>query len=196
MEKMKLVMILALLGGILMAVSLAMPWYYQETEIAGESTRADFFWTEVEGEEDTTSYEDAEQDNTGSVFQTTQIFAILGTVFSFLAFLFVMLKMKGSLGLGTPIIMIVVLLGFIFSILAPVYLMTALPGARGDDMPEGMEDEIGYTDSFSGSKEVDGGLFGTIKTTWGGGTGWILALVAGILNLIAFVFFMMSKNEL
>lgn len=205
MDKPKVAMILFLIGGIIMAISLVQPWYYRVIDSdAGLTGRSFYTWTEVEVElsgfpTQTESYEDLEWDNIASVFQMTMIFAVMATIFSFLGFLLILLKRRGSLGLGTPIIMIVVLLGFLFAIIAPVYLMTNLPAAiKEDEFGEGVEDDIGWSEDFSGEKDLEEQPppIGQQTARWGGSVGFMAAWLAGILNLIGFLLFFLGRNDL
>jgi hypothetical protein len=194
MEKMKMVMILALIGGILMTVSLGLIWHTieMESDVGGQKSTMEMEYGLFEGTMGnvTASYSDM-RGPVGDTYTTTSYMVILGVIFSFLTFLFLLLKNMGKIGFGFPMFAIVVLLAFLFSILAPLYLMTALPGAWKDSGAKG----AGFDENFQGEKK--GQYFGVeVNSTYGPSTGWYIALVAGIINLLALIFFYLGKDEL
>jgi hypothetical protein len=80
---------------------------------------------------------------------------------------------------------VVGILGFVVLLVAPLYVMTALPGAMSADSVSVIpgEDTGAFSFGFWGSQSFNFGGFAS-SVSYGGGWGWFLALVAGIMLLI------------
>lgn len=164
--------VLAIVALILLSLTFVTAWYSVTFEVGDEDMTNDFYFTETESDGETEEYED--DSDVGDTFSNTRILvvvAIIGTILGIIGALMVaMEKMSPKIGA------ILVLIGFIFALIAPVYLMVELPNAMEED-ETGVE---GMQEDFFGSEETD---FGDIS--WGGTTAWFMAIVAGILNIVA-----------
>ena len=194
MQKWILAFIFALLGVILLGIAMGSSWFQVKYEYDGEredssvnmKLREMIFIIEYNSSGDlekTYSYSDEMYDDSDipQIMNLTFIFTNLALILTMLVIVFAILIVikKGSMA---KIGMIVALLAFVFALIAPLYLMVALPGTFDE---KGDESEAGPQDSFFGSSEAST-EDGTIKTTWGGTTGWFLAIVASVFNLLAF----------
>ncbi len=201
MEKKAMIgVVMAIIAVILIGISLAMPWYgiNSKTEAMGQSAEynIDFYLDHVgaknpmTGEYETHSYSESNAtSNIKNTFQTTQILDIVGLVLVLVGFIGALMLAMGKMKKNIAIIL--VLLGFIFALIAPMYLMTSLPPAIKADSG-GYAPKIG--DSFFGSESENlGGVSATVS--WGGSTGWFMALIAAILMIIALIFVFLSKPE-
>ncbi len=197
--------VMAIIAVILIGISLIMPWYgiNAKTEAMGQSAEVnmDFYLDHagmknpLTGEYETHSYSEGNTtSNMKNVFQTTQMLDIVGLVLVLVGFIGAIMLAMGKMKKNIAVIL--VLLGFIFALIAPMYLMTALPPAMKDDMGGStstmFSSKIG--DSFFGSDShsISGA---SMTVSWGGSTGWFMALIAAVLMILALIFVFLSKPE-
>jgi hypothetical protein len=212
--------VFAIIAMILLGVAMTMPWYeirwlYEpedpEIELPDAELSIEFTFNDatIRSEIDDPDYEDyketidydedeeAEDVNaTIAAFRNTQsitIIAIILTLIFVVCALVVGLK-KGKLA---TFALIVGILAFVAALLAPIYLMFGLPSAFKEDSEESgyfLDDEdAGYTDSFFGSKTEDEENM-KLKSTWGGVTGWYLAVGAMVFNFMALFFIIIARS--
>lgn len=197
-KKLLIGILLAVVSLVLMGISLATPWYHQSVELTllGTTTESDTKYylnhveCEIDGETESTDYDDLEDNKVVDTFHTTQTMAILGVVGTILALLGVALVAMKKL--GKKIAIILVLVGLILAIIAPLYLMATLPGAFKEAGE--IAGEKGPHKSFSGSSK-EGGEEGEYKNSWGPATAWYLALVAALLLIIPLILLLIYKPE-
>lgn len=204
-------MILVLVAMIMIGLALFMPWYVVKMEMSamGMSLDAETEYyldhAEVSGmgmsEEMSYDNESIEDFNFIKTFQFTQILAILGVIGCIIgligAALVVVEKISSKVGA------VLVLIAVILSLMAPFYLMFALPAAYKEDFEESGEDgaEIagiseGMGENFFGSEKQETGeepFSMSLEVTWGGSSGWFLALFAMIMCIIGMIFVAISK---
>ncbi len=191
-------MILVIVALLLMAMSMVMPWYTikAKASMSGVSSEVEINYyldrSEIKalGETQTFDYDDesAEKSEALNVFRTTRLFVLLGLVGCILglagAILVMTEKMSNKVGA------IFVLIALILALLAPFYMMFMLPGAFKADFDEaGGASEVlpsGMSESFFGSQEQSISGVST-EYSWGGGIGWIFALIAFFIILIALI---------
>lgn len=199
-------MILVLVALIMVGISFVMPWYSFSAEISstGVSSEisADYYLDHAEmealGETESMDYEDMEDSETLDVFNTTRIMVILGIVGCIIGLIGAAMVMMEKMGnkLGA----VLVLIALILALLAPIYIMFALPAAFKNEMGDVEEVEglsSGMGDSFFGSEssstDLGGGISMSTEFSWGGGTGWFMALIGFILLIVALI--MVLKAE-
>jgi uncharacterized membrane protein len=200
--------ILVIVSLVLIGISLVMPWYTIKMEAGamGVSTEADINYyldhaeSNVLETTETINYDDEGIKDAAStnVFKTTQIMVFLGLIGCILGLVGAALVMTDKM--NSKVGAMLVLVAFILALLAPIYIMVALPGAYQEEVDEaGGSVEFlpeGMGKSFFGSEESStdvGGFDMTTKYSWGGGTGWIFALIAFILLLVALLMVAGSK---
>jgi len=140
-----------------------------------------------------------------ALFGATTMLVIMALIFISLFITSIFL-----LGIGqikkTKLPMVFGILALVFCILAPIIFMAALPGAtKADEEKRAEDDDDEYeepdhddpTKSFFGSYEdtEDRGYADvTIKQSWGGDIGWILAFVSFGMILISFIMIIPRKE--
>ncbi len=209
----------ALIGTILMLIALiaigasvVMPWYTIKMEMTSPSdmqssmtqdfyldhavmtSEASGFTGMEESGEEEISYdnETVKDTNVVSTFQTTQLLVYVGIMGCLLGLIGAVMVGTGKMKRGAGAAM--VLMALILVLLAPIYLMSTLPGAFEEDNsePGTITPTEGIFEDFCGSDEQS--ILGiTMTLTWGGGTGWSLAIFAMILSIIALIFVAISK---
>jgi amino acid transporter len=209
MKKWILAFVFALIAVILLGVALMMPWYNVTGKTSGggsdyevtydyklqEATRI------TEDEEETISYtnETFEDLKVVPVFNNTFYMTILALVMAILLLVFAILG--GLKGGKLPVLGVIFgVLAFIFALIAPMYMMIGIPAAITEEWEEAKKeaeennwdapDKPIQAESFFGSEESEEGTNGdSVKTelSWGGSTGWFLAIVAFVFALLAFV---------
>jgi hypothetical protein len=190
-------MILVIVALILIAMSMVMPWYSLKVKasMSGVSSEMEMNWyldrSEMTalGETQTSSYVDVEGDSEAlNVFKTTQLFVYLGLVGCILGLVGAILVMTEKM--SNKIGAVFVCIALILVLLAPFYLMFMFPGAVKNDLDDagGASDVLpsGMSESFFGSQEQSISGVST-EYSWGGGIGWIFALIAFFLILIALI---------
>lgn len=194
--------VLAIIGALLLIVSMFLGWYTiqfngslsgvttsgTENLLPGSSYTSS---TSCSGSQycpastsTTNSYSSTNQTSVGNLMMTTQYLLIGGFVLGLLgAILGFAASMKGRENWATPA-MILVVLALLLALVTPVYVYAAMPGAFSSDTPSAdRTNGSGPWSSFFGSSSSSGG--GSV--TWGGGIGWDLAWGAFVLFLIAVV---------
>jgi hypothetical protein len=154
-----------------------MNWYLDHSEI------------KVLEETQTSSYDDiGDESEAINVFKTTQLFVYLGLVGCILGLIGAIMVMAEKMSNKVGAIM--VLIALILVLLAPFYMMFMFPGAVKKDLEDsgGASDVLpgGMSESFFGSQEQSISGVST-EYSWGGGIGWIFALIAFFIILIALI---------
>lgn len=135
----------------------------------------------------TTNYADTPA--IGSVFSVATILSILGLVLGI--GMLVIAALPGANPSFRRFALITGGLAFIVLLVASLYVMSALPGAVNQDSGGGPTSTT--FSGFWGTKSVS--FFGAQATvTWAAGWGWYLALVAGIVFLVAGVVMLASRK--
>lgn len=189
MDKKTLVgLVLSLIVVVLLGVALVGPWYSMKMEgtvmDVEMEVKADATLTEMkaEGMGVTTTKKWSDEDapeNQAKLYTNVYYIAIVTLVIAIISLICLILSGIGKLGIkiaGIKIGAILLLITMIFAIVAPVYFAVAVPGAMH-------EDSATWDKGFMGSEEEAG-----MKTTWGPGYGWYLAIVAFVLALIGMIF--------
>lgn len=209
--------VFAIIAMVLLSVAMTMPWYEIRwtaesdepiLEISKMEIKFEFYLNEAEarGEvgkiayEETIEYDDAEDDDNGTapitVFRNTQNITIVAIIFS-LILAVCSLVVGFKKGMLANLALVVGLMAFVATLLAPMYLMVELPNALEEDAEEEGyflgDEEAGATESFFGSEteEEEGG---ELKSTWGGVTGWYLAVGAMVFNFMALFFIIIARS--
>jgi amino acid transporter len=186
-----LVIVFALLAVIMMGISMVLPWYTITTEVGGKKVMelsSSFSGLTADDGNETESKGWGEKpidelyDNQAGVFTIAMIMTILGLVFAILLLIGAVMAKKGK---GKKLAVIFGLLAFLFCLLAPILLMAMHPGAVAQDYKDNYKTDPegkGPHDSFFGSEEAFG-----FKISWGGGVGWIMAMIGFIFALLGFI---------
>jgi hypothetical protein len=196
-----------ILPPILLIASLFGPWYFYHLDYSSDyldvdgEQNADFYFDKVEVKteggsgwesetlfEKTTKYTDEEfEDNKEFIgaMSTTQILVIVAIIFCLIGMIGMALFVFDKIPLSAlKIVFVLAILALIFTLLPAIYLMNTLPGAMENDKIYFNEDQ---TNDFFGDETDSNG--GKVEESWGAGWGWWAAMVAGILFIVAFVFF-------
>ena len=195
---------LVLLAVIMIGISLAMPWYRIDLKTSSslmsyggyieynlDHMKANFF-----GYEEEASYDEVHNENSSIVrtFRTTQIFVFLGIIGCVLGLIGVVMVLFEKI--NSKIGAVFILFAVILSLIAPIYLMVALPNAFKEDAGSGSESSTIYEtvgkDFFGSKKEESLGV--SSEVTWGGSTGWSLAIAAVIMCIVAFFLAITTKS--
>jgi amino acid transporter len=175
---------------VMLAIAMAVPWYQVDTETEGFGTyHADLglegreWETDLEqgddddGKEDWGDSELSEWDETEEVFDTLNSIMMGAVVMAIVSMVFIALVGIVRL-VPVNLALLIVAISFLLAMAAPLYFLAALPAAIEDDeVLEG--DEVKYS-GFIGEDSTD-----DLKMSWGPHAGWVLALVAMILQLAA-----------
>ncbi|MCI4363484.1 MAG: hypothetical protein L3K13_04180 [Thermoplasmata archaeon] len=185
---------LILAVGVLLLVSIALPWY--GIELTGRQSDSFSFSPDgqvtvsFQGTSASTSFSTGHLNATGGLYTAVAALLALGGIFGLLG---------GSLGIasgwrpnyrrGAAVLGI---LGLLFAILAPVALLLAQPGAISTDALAGRSTGGISTpaSSFFGSASMNGQT-----ESWGPSVGWYLAFVAGALSLVGTILLLRNRPE-
>jgi len=205
-----LIVIFAVLGLVLVGISLAMPWYsykieYSGGEIASGKVEQLYTFSGADSKFDMTmlgqtisstnhtAWSDMKNvDKTKGVYQLTMVMVILALVMLILLLVGGIMLMKGPEKKMLAVIFGV--LAFVFALIGPVMFMAMLPGATNDDMKDASSGITNSTSdgphkSFTGSTDSSLG-----KLSWGPGIGWIMGLMGFIFALLGFILVIMVKK--
>lgn len=206
MQKKALVgMIFVLVALIMIALSLMMPWYMIEDEHtangAGYTNKMEYYLDHITLSSGTSnvsievSYDEegAQDQEFVKTFQTTQLFVYLGIIGCIIGMIGAALVMVGKVSHKAGAVM--VLLAVILSLIAPMYLMFSLPAAFKEDYEDPEIKETIGKDFFGSTEHTEdyGFINETVKSSWGGTTGWFLGIIAMVMCIIALVLVAKAK---
>jgi hypothetical protein len=204
-----LIVVFAVLGLVLVGISLAMPWYSNNYEISGGEfgsgkteasltfsgadikTEMTIMGASISATNHTAWSDMKNSDKVHGVFQLTMIMVIVALVMLILLLVGGVMLMKGPE--KKMLAVIFGALAFVFALIGPVMFMAMLPGAMKEDLKSGSNGIEPTTDgphkSFTGSTDSSFG-----KQTWGPAIGWIMGLMGFIFALLGFILALMVKK--
>ncbi len=191
MDKIKIGGVIAIIAVLMLVVSLGMPWYtitheYEEGESTNQRMSLDLLPRYSHSEEDTPI------ENQTTTFSITSWIATVGTGASVLSLLFIGIAIGSDSKKHAKIGTVLLVIGLIFAIIAPIYLMISYPNAVLGDEYDGDEEQIPEerddtrAESFFGSDSYEDWR-GEIDESWGGGIGWFMSLIGGILLVLSLI---------
>ena len=207
-KKKVMALMFAVIGIVLLIVSLMLPWWGVHTKVedtseygysyesGGGVSIASGFGYSGGG---TSMY--SGDFSTPLIFGVTTMFMILALLFASLMTVYIIISLFGK-NIKPKLPTILGILAIIFCILAPTIFMIALPGAMQADAKKRAEDNGGEyvepdhddpTKSFFGEYKDDSDEE-IEKMNWGGDIGWILSLIAFTMLLISVVFVIPKKS--
>ena len=216
-KKKVLALMFAVIGIVLLMVSLMLPWWGVHYERDSESKGGNNdYHSESGGGISVTSglaygvgrtslYSGSF--STPIVFGVTAMFLILALIFSSLMITAILLSWFGKLR-KAKLPMIFGILAIIFCLLAPIVFMAALPSAMKTDAEKNAENSGGDyeapdhddpTKSFFGNyedTEEDEYDIDKTKQNWGGDIGWILSFVSFAMLLISVVMVIPRRRKI
>lgn len=128
------------------------------------------------------AYTSAENSKMIAVFSLAQILTILGLVMAILTLILIIVgagkpKLKGA-------VLLFGIIGAIVLLVAAIYVFSGLPGAFNDDLAaSGGSTTFMPVTGFFGSGSISAGG-SSLNLSYGGGTGWMMALIGFILLLL------------
>jgi len=193
MDKIKIGAIVVAIAVLMLLTSMMMPWWTLSEESEDESA------TQRHGLQILSPFSHSDRDimeNQTTTNRITSVMATVGTGASVLSLLFIGMAVGSDSKKHAKIGSVLLVIGLIFAIVAPLYFMISWPDAILGDGYEGDEDNIpeGRDDtpaeSFFGSDDTESGelIFREeVEASWGGGIGWFMSLIGGILLLISLI---------
>ncbi|MFW5946506.1 MAG: hypothetical protein ACOCSJ_00715 [Candidatus Natronoplasma sp.] len=190
MDKIKIGGIIAVIAVLILVISLGMPWYtFTEEDEDGETG------TQRRSLDILPIYSHSERDiseNQTTTMSITSAMATVGTGASVLSLLFIGIAIGSDNKKHAKIGAVLMVIGLIFAIIAPIYMMISYPDAILGDQYEGDEDNLPEdqdtpAESFFGSETSEGWEGQEVEESWGGGLGWFMSLIGGIILVISLI---------
>lgn len=212
-------MLFATAGVILVVASIAFPWWFLSIEKEGviNEKEVETFWldrADFDGGDFDEEYSYADSDkpykHPPRVAEIARYLAIGAAALALVALGLLTMTLFWRPVIDLRWLMFILLLSVMVSLIAPLYFMAAFPKSweyefdRRDEIPDPYDKKFDgpeipmFHDKFDGTVEHEMGSpkNRTVETIiWGGGAGWFLAVIGGLLQFLALLILYKYMHE-
>jgi len=203
---------LTIIAVFLLIISFSMPWYTHKTDNF-QKHEGDILQKNEEinrvfinqGRQ-SSNYDNVEPSNSTTTVDNTVLMSRIGLMSAIFSVFFVGIAAYSDENKFSKLGAVLIVVGIIFSIIAPLYLMTSLPDAlkkdrysEDEDVPDHDLPAKSFFGSYENTTEEYDGYYGTIEKhideEWGGGFGWYLSIISGVLLAVALILVILGGKK-